>query len=169
MGGIIPLWLSFLTGTLVSSGDIMESHGKSPRRCVVIYVFVIYAFSLNLPEFSFPLAKNLRWCILNEEQGKEGNKYYSEFQTIPYCQWFQFSSVQSLSRVRLLWPHELQHTRPPCPSPTSGVHSDLRPTSPWCHPLLSLSAPALSLSQHHSLFQWVNSLHEVAKVLEFQL
>ena len=60
MGGIIPLWLPFLTGTLVSSGDIMESHGKSPRRCVVIYVFVIYAFSLNLPEFSFPLAKNLR-------------------------------------------------------------------------------------------------------------
>ena len=36
------------------------------------------------------------------------------------------------------------------------------------HPLSSLSPPALNPSQHQSLFQWVNSLHEVAKVLEFQ-
>ena len=37
------------------------------------------------------------------------------------------------------------------------------------HPLLSLSPPAPNPSQHQSLFQWVNSLHEVATVLEFQL
>ena len=37
------------------------------------------------------------------------------------------------------------------------------------HPLSSLSPPAPNLSQHQNLFQWVNSLHEVAKVLEFQL
>ena len=37
------------------------------------------------------------------------------------------------------------------------------------HPLPSPSPPALNLSQHQSLFQWVNSSHEVAKVLEFQL
>ena len=37
------------------------------------------------------------------------------------------------------------------------------------HPLESPFPPALNLSQHQSLFQWVNSLHEVAKVLEFQL
>ena len=37
------------------------------------------------------------------------------------------------------------------------------------HPLLSPSSPAPNSSQHQSLFQWVNSLHEVAKVLEFQL
>ena len=37
------------------------------------------------------------------------------------------------------------------------------------HPLSSPSPPAPNPSQHHSLFQWVNSLHEVAKVLEFQL
>ena len=36
------------------------------------------------------------------------------------------------------------------------------------HPLLSPSPPAPSPSQHRGLFQWVNSLHEVAKVLEFQ-
>ena len=37
------------------------------------------------------------------------------------------------------------------------------------HPLSSLSPPAPNPSQHQSIFQWVNSLHEVAKVLEFQL
>ena len=37
------------------------------------------------------------------------------------------------------------------------------------HPLSSLSPPAPNPSQHQSLFQWLNSLHEVAKVLEFQL
>ena len=37
------------------------------------------------------------------------------------------------------------------------------------HPLSSLSPPTLSLSQHQGLFQWVNSSHQVAEVLEFQL
>ena len=41
----------------------------------------------------------------------------------------QFSSVQSLSRVQLFATNELQHARPPCPSPTSRVHSDSRPSS----------------------------------------
>ena len=41
----------------------------------------------------------------------------------------QFSSVQSLSHVDSLQPHELQHTRPPCPSASPGVHSDSRPSS----------------------------------------
>ena len=34
-------------------------------------------------------------------------------------------------------PHESQHARPPCPSPTPGVHSDSRPSSQWCHPAIS--------------------------------
>ena len=38
-----------------------------------------------------------------------------------------------------LRPHELQHARPPCPSPTPGVHSDSRPLSQWCHPAISSS------------------------------
>ena len=36
-----------------------------------------------------------------------------------------------------LRPHESQHARPPCPSPSPGVHSDSRPSSPWCHPAIS--------------------------------
>ena len=47
-----------------------------------------------------------------------------------------------------LWPHELQHARPPCPSPTPGVHSDPRPSSQWCHPAISSSVvPFSSCSQ----------------------
>ena len=38
-----------------------------------------------------------------------------------------------------LRPHESQHTRPPCPSPTPGVHPDSHPSSPWCHPAISSS------------------------------
>ena len=36
-----------------------------------------------------------------------------------------------------LRPHESQHTRPPCPSPTPGVHLDSCPLSQWCHPAIS--------------------------------
>ena len=45
----------------------------------------------------------------------------------------QFSSVQSLSRVWLFEAHEPQHTRPPCPSQTPGVHPNPCPSSRWCH------------------------------------
>ena len=47
-----------------------------------------------------------------------------------------------------LQPHELQHSRPPCPSPTPGVHSNSRPSSQWCHPAISSSVvPFSSCSQ----------------------
>ena len=36
-----------------------------------------------------------------------------------------------------LWPHGLQHARPPCPSPTPGVCSNSCPSSRWCHPTVS--------------------------------
>ena len=53
----------------------------------------------------------------------------------------QFSrSVMSDS----LQPHESQHTRPPCASPTPRVHSDSRPSSPWCHPAISSSVVPFS-------------------------
>ena len=43
-----------------------------------------------------------------------------------------------------LWPHESQHARPPCASPTPGVHSDSRPSSQWCHPAISSSVVPFS-------------------------
>ena len=43
-----------------------------------------------------------------------------------------------------LRPHELQHARPPCPSPTPGVYSNSRPLSRWCHLTISSSAVPFS-------------------------
>ena len=62
----------------------------------------------------------------------------------------QFSSVQFSHSVMSdsLRPHESQHTRPPCPSPTPGVHSNSRPSSRCCHPVISSSVvPFSSWSQ----------------------
>ena len=43
-----------------------------------------------------------------------------------------------------LWPHESQHARPPCPSPTPGVYSNSCPSSRWCHPAISYSVEPFS-------------------------
>ena len=63
--------------------------------------------------------------------------------------------------------------RSPCPSPTPGVHPNPCPLSQWCHPTISSSvvpfSSSLNLSQHQGVLQWVNSSHQVAKVLELQL
>ena len=86
----------------------------------------------------------------------------------------QFSSVQSLSRVRLCNPTD-------CSTPGFPVHQQLleltqthvhRVMTPFkhlilCRPLLLL--PSIFPSLHQGLFQWVSSSHEVAKVLELQL
>ena len=52
--------------------------------------------------------------------------------------------------------HELQHARPPCPSPTPGVHSDSHPLSRWCHTAISSCVVPFSSwpnpSQHQNLF-----------------
>ena len=55
-----------------------------------------------------------------------------------------------------LWPHELQHARPPCPSPTPRVHSNSWPLSRWCHSAISSSVVPFS-SCPQSLPAWVFS------------
>ena len=75
----------------------------------------------------------------------------------------QIDSVQSLSKVRLLWPHGLQHTRVLCPLPSLDLCSDLCPLSGWCYLTISFSAGlfsfTFSLFQHQGLFQWAGSLY----------
>ena len=85
----------------------------------------------------------------------------------------EFSSVQSLSQVQLCDPMD-------CSTPGLPIHYQLtefiQTHVHWVsdaiqpsHPLLSPSSPTFNLSQHQDLFQWVSSLHQVAKLLEFQL
>ena len=59
---------------------------------------------------------------------------------------FQFSSVQFSHSVvsHSLRPHELQHARPTCPSPTPRVQSNSHPSIRWCHPAISSSVVPFS-------------------------
>ena len=80
-----------------------------------------------------------------------------------------YSSISSVQFSRSvvsdsLWPHELQHARPPCPSPTPGVHSNSCPSSQWCHPAISSSVvpfspcppipPSIRVFPMSHLFAW---------------
>ena len=84
-----------------------------------------------------------------------------------------FSSVQSLSRVRLFatpWIAARQASLSITISRNSLKHiRQAGDAIQLSHPLSSPCPPAPNPSQHQGLFQWVNSSHEVAKVLEFQL
>ena len=88
-----------------------------------------------------------------------------------------FSSVQFISVTQscptLYDPMYRSMPGLPVPSPSPGVHSDSRPSSPWCHPAISSSmVPWSSCPQSlpaSESFPMINSSHEVAKVLELQL
>ena len=80
----------------------------------------------------------------------------------------QHSSVHWLSHVWIFQPHGLKHARLLRPSATPRAYSDSCSSSWWCHPLPSPSLPTFSHSQNQGLFQWVSSLHQVTKVLQFQ-
>ena len=106
--------------------------------------------------------------------GKENNSkyfgiYISDF-FLCTCVVLLFSCTVSSDSLQ---PHRLQHSRLYCPSLLSElaqthVHRDGDAIQP-SHPLSSPSPPAFNLSQHQGLFQWVRSLHQVAKVLVPQL
>ena len=76
-----------------------------------------------------------------------------------------------------LRPHQSQHARPPCPSPTPGVHSDSRPSSQWCHPAISSSVilfssclqslPASESFSMSQLFAWGSQSTGVSVLASF--
>ena len=78
--------------------------------------------------------------------------YGSQFLVFRYSVMFSIRSLFTISFINAgsvqfsrsvvsdsLQPHESQHDRPPCPSPTPGVHSNSRPSSQWCHLAISSS------------------------------
>ena len=93
--------------------------------------------------------------------------------------WLSVSSVQfSRSIVSdSLRPHEWQHARPPCSSPTPGIHSDSRPPSQWCHAAISSSVvpfsscpqslPALESFPVSQLFAWCGQSTGVSALASF--
>ena len=118
--------------------------------------------------YSFPNLEPVCWsmsssnccfltCIqISQEAGKE----------VWYSQLFSLHSVQFSHSVvsDSLWPHESEHSRPPCPSPTPRVYSNSCPSGQWCHPTISSSVipfsscpqslPASGFFPMSQLFAW---------------
>ena len=129
---------------------------------VAVYGCESWTFAFNFPSFS-------------EEERRESWKLKN------WCLWtvvlektlngpLQFShSVVSDS----LRPHEPQHARPPCPSPTPRVHPNPCTLSRWCHPTILSSVVPFSFCPQSfpgsGSFPMSQLFNEVAKVLEFQL
>ena len=102
---------------------------------------------------------------------------YSQRNLVPMS--VQFSSVQFSRSVMSdsWWPHESQHARPPCPSPSPGVHSDSHPSSPWCYPAISSSVipfsscpqslPASESFPMSQLFAWGGQSTGVSALASF--
>ena len=94
----------------------------------------------SLKYFSYPSSlKELTWELHNHTFNRNNViKAYSDciLGSKPYIVSVQFSHSVVSDSFR---PHELQHARPPCPSPTPGVHLDSCPSSQWCHPAISSS------------------------------
>ena len=92
---------------------------------------------------------------------------------------FPIASVQFSSSVMSdsLQPHELQHTRPPCPSPTPRVYSNSCPSSWWCHSVISSSVvpfssclqslPASESFSMSQLFAWGGQSTGVSALASF--
>ena len=86
-------------------------------------------------------ARILEWATMSSFRGSSWPKDRTQVSYISCTGLVQFShSVVS----DFLWPHELQHTRPPCPSPTARIYPNPCPSSRWCHPTISSSVVPFS-------------------------
>ena len=167
----------------------------------MVYVLCCAKLLQSCPTLCYPMDRNLsgssvyrilqpiilEWVVVPSSRGSSQPRISPTHISYVFLLWLAelmppgkpskrcISSVQFSRSVvsNSLQPHESQHARPPCPSPTPGVYSNPCPLSRWCHPAISSSViPFSSCPQSlpaSGSFQWVNSLHEVAKVLEFQL
>ena len=142
----------------------------------MILVFWMLSFKPPFSLSSFTFIKRLFNSSLFCHKGGvllERSKGYCLFCLKYIFSSIQFSQLSSQSCPTLCDPLD-------CSTPGLPVHPQLpeftqtrvhwvSDTIQPSHPLSSPSAPTFSLSQHQGLFQWVSSLHEVIKVLEFQL
>ena len=130
--GIFPTW-DLNPGLLYCRQTLYQlSHKGSPR----ILEWVVYPFPSGSSQ---PRNRTRVPCIAGEFLTNWAIRE-ALFSSV------QFSSVHFSRSVvsNSLQPHESQHTRPPCPAPISGVHSDSHPSSRWCHPAIPSSVTPFS-------------------------
>ena len=132
--GIFSLLKNKLKPTYIQSDQQVKKTKHSSEE---------YNWILNLYNIIYNV-----WNIMKISQAKKHeNVTHSQRKMINRIRpWDCFSSVQFSHSVMSdsLRPHELQHARPPCPSPTPGVHSNSCPSSRWCHPAISSSVVPFS-------------------------
>ena len=109
---------------------MLLTHLSFQQQCLNFYHFLMWILYSVLYTYVFRCDK-----VVYE------NIYLSEWQIYKYYGRDDFSSIQFSHSVMSdsLWPHGLQHTRPPCPSPTPRAYSNSHPSSRWCHPTISSS------------------------------
>ena len=140
---------------------VKHYHGSKSQNCMKRYIQSIVTQIIPLFCFILPFFPTHSHSLLVDS--------LSHFLFYPFCICLHSSVTQSC--LTLCDP--MNHSMPGLPvhhqlpeSTQNHVHwvgDAIQPSHP-----LSSPSPALTLSQHQDLFQWVNSLHEVAKVLEFQ-
>ena len=119
--------------------DIIRSMSQEPllfKFCFQILGFIVAIFLIALKTVCWSKFTNNVVLYSSAQQTESASRIHSD----------QFSSVQFSRSVmsNSWWPHELQHARPPCPSPTPRVYSNSCPWSRWCHPTISSSVVPFS-------------------------
>ena len=115
----------------------------APRR---ILVFMVEQVFLLMQEAWLMYNVDTQCTVYGERRPKDRENFSLNFPCLAIKYKFYFTSVQFSSVTQLcltLWPHGLQHARPPCPSPTPGVYSISCPLCQWCHPAISSSVVPL--------------------------
>jgi len=129
-----------------------------PKNCIVPGIL-----QARILEWApFPFSRVSSQCRDWTQVSCIAGRFFTSWATV------QFSQFSRLVVSDSLWSHESQHARPPCPSPTLGVHSNLHPS----HPLLSPFPPAPNPSQHQSfpmsqLFAWGGQSTGVSALASF--
>ena len=106
----------------------------------------IWTWHLDIWTLEFGHERARIWIWRNRCVSGSTHQAMSQWRSYRNESWSQFSSVQFSRSVmsNSLRPHESQHYRPPCPSPTPRVYSNSCPSSWWCHPAISSSVVPFS-------------------------
>ena len=113
-------------------------HSKTKYACtfLLFLVCVVFLFWKSIEFCQILFLCQLKWSF----------DFFFPFHSVNMVYSVQFSSVAQ-SCPTFCDPHESQHAKPPCPSPTPRVHSKSCPSSRWCHPAISSSVVPFSCPQ----------------------